>query len=52
MNEKVINDVDSGLAGNYWAVDTCTRHIQVWAQTDGYYCAVVDFNLTTGDGHR
>jgi hypothetical protein len=44
VNEKVVNDADSGLAGNYWAFDTYTRHIQVWEQVDGNFCAVVDFN--------
>lgn len=38
---KVIHDVDSGLAGNNWAFDDLNRTIQVWAQPDGKYCAVV-----------
>src|ERR1700730_18088035 len=28
--EKVVNDSDSGQAGNYWALDAFTRTIQVW----------------------
>jgi hypothetical protein len=30
VNQKVINDIDSGQAGNYWAFDTFTREIKVW----------------------
>lgn len=40
---KVVNDVDSGLAGN-WAFDEFNRTIQVWRQADGTYCAVVRFS--------
>lgn len=43
VQQKVLNDVDSGEAGNYWAFDTAERHIQVWAQSDGTYCAVVSY---------
>ncbi len=38
---KVANDVDSGIGGNNWAFDTFVRHIQVWLQTDGSYCVLV-----------
>jgi len=41
--QKVINSIDSGEAGNNWAFDNYNRHIQVWAQTDGTYCAVLHY---------
>jgi hypothetical protein len=40
VTEKVINDVDSGLAGN-WAFDNYTRHIKVWSTGSDTYCAAV-----------
>lgn len=44
INEKVLNDVDSGQAGNYWAFDNLTRQIQVWnSTTTGQYCVVVRY---------
>ena len=43
VTQKVVNDVDSGVAGNYWAFDDFNRHIQMWAQTDGTYCAIVTY---------
>jgi hypothetical protein len=48
VSGKVANDVDSGQGGNYWAFDDFNRQIQVWAQSDGSYCAVVriEGNLT------
>lgn len=40
--ERVINDADSGTAGNYWAFDTLSRHYTVWeTSTPGTYCATV-----------
>src|SRR3989339_596980 len=41
VHEKVVNTVDSGLAGNYWAYDNLNRTIQVWEQKDGTYCVLV-----------
>lgn len=42
--QKVVNDVDSGIAGNYWAVDNVNRQIQVWTtSTAGQYCAEVSY---------
>ncbi len=42
--QKVVNDVDSGQAGNYWAFDNITRQIQVWATgTSEEYCAEVSY---------
>lgn len=43
VNQKIVNDADSGQAGNYWGMDTFTRHIQVFKQKDGTYCALVDY---------
>jgi len=47
--EKVLNDADSGGAGNVWAFDSYTRQIQVW-QTGfdsttnlNVYCATVQY---------
>src|SRR5512144_1986360 len=41
---QVTGDADSGVAGNYWAYDSYTKHVQVWAQSDGTYCAQVKYN--------
>ncbi len=41
--QKVVNDVDSGLSGN-WAFDSLNRQIQVWeTATTGAYCAEVSY---------
>lgn len=51
VSEKVKNDVDSGLAGN-WAMDNYTRHIKVWSTGDNAWCATVayegKFNAVAG----
>ena len=44
INRRVVNSVDSGEGGNYWAFDDYIQHIQVWAQPDGSYCVVSRFN--------
>lgn len=44
VTQKVINSVDSGEAGNYWAFDNYNRTIQVWNQTNGSYCALVNYD--------
>ncbi len=36
------NDYDSGVAGNAWANDTIHRHLQVFDQGGGTYCATVN----------
>ena len=46
ITEKVINDGDSGQAGNYWALDAFTRTIKVWNLGSDSYCAVVTYNGT------
>lgn len=44
ISQYITNDVDSGLAGNYWAFDDLNRQIQVW-RTDipNKYCAEVTY---------
>lgn len=40
--QNVLNDVDSGEAGNNWAFDNLNRQITVWATNNsGVYCATV-----------
>lgn len=49
VTEKVINDVDSGVAGNNWAFDNYNRHIQVWrtgTKTSDTFCALVTYEGT------
>lgn len=41
--ERVKNNVDSGIGGNYWAFDNYTRQIQVWLENDGSYCVRVSY---------
>lgn len=41
--QKVVNSVDSGTVGNYWAYDDYNRQIQVWEQEGGTYCALVRY---------
>ena len=44
VTQKVVNDVDSGEGGNYWAFDNFNRHIQVWeSSTQGEYCTEVKY---------
>lgn len=43
VEQKIINDVDSGEAGNYWAYDTIERKITAWKVADGKYCATVNY---------
>ncbi|HEV2582057.1 MAG TPA: hypothetical protein VGT44_14470 [Ktedonobacteraceae bacterium] len=43
VTEKVVNDGDSGQAGNYWAYDTFSRTIQVWNVGSDSYCALVNY---------
>ena len=38
---KVLNNPDSGVAGNYWALDEMNRHVQVWQTGPTSYRAVV-----------
>lgn len=43
VREKVLNDVDSGISGNYWAYDTVTRTIKAWNLGDGTFCVTVNY---------
>lgn len=50
VTQKVKNDVDSGVGGNYWAYDFVIRKIKVYKTgSEGTYCATVayDGNFTT-----
>ena len=40
---QVTGDADSGFGG-YWATDSYTKHVQVWAQAEGTFCAQVKYN--------
>ena len=42
VNYTLVNDYDSGVAGNAWANDTINRHLQVWQVGAGTFCAVVN----------
>lgn len=43
VTQHIINDVDSGQAGNYWAYDTIKREIKVWNTGANSYCATVRY---------
>jgi hypothetical protein len=46
VEEKVLNDVDSGFGGN-WAIDNYTRYIKVWkadSDNSNQWCAVVKYD--------
>ncbi len=43
VEQKVLNDADSGVAGNVWAFDRYERHIKVWQTAPGEFCAVVRY---------
>jgi len=42
--EKVVNDDDSGVAGNAWALDDFVRQIQVVDTGGGTFCATVSYH--------
>lgn len=52
VTQQILNDADSGQAGNYWALDNFNRTIQVWDQGGGNFCAIVryegSFNAIAG----
>ncbi len=52
VTQKVANDVDSGVAGNYWASDNAIRHIQVVQTGSDTFCATVSYqgDFTTFSG--
>jgi len=43
VNYKVLNDVDSGTKGNFWAFDNYTKGILIWKYFDGRFCAVATY---------
>lgn len=43
VKEKVLNDADSGQAGNYWAFDTAKRVIKAWDLGNGTFCVTVNY---------
>ncbi|MHB8643256.1 MAG: hypothetical protein ACYDA3_10270 [Gaiellaceae bacterium] len=42
VHYTLLNDADSGFAGNAWAMDTIKRHLRIWQNDDGTYCAVAE----------
>jgi len=45
VTETVLNDEDSGVSGNYWAIDSpYTRQITVWNTGANNYCATVSYS--------
>jgi hypothetical protein len=42
VSYKVVNAVDSGLGG-YWASEDYNKHVQLWDEGEGAYCAVVSY---------
>ena len=51
--QKVVNDIDSGTNGNYWAYDDLVRQIQVVQTGPGTFCATVTYqgSFTTVAGY-
>jgi hypothetical protein len=43
VTESIVNDVDSGEAGNYWAFDTVKRSITIWNVGPDQYCAILNY---------
>ena len=43
VKQKIRNSVDSGIAGNSWAMDDYNRHIEVWKLADGSFCAILKY---------
>jgi hypothetical protein len=41
--QKVVNDVDSGTRGNFWAFDDYTRVITVWKIREQNFCTIVRY---------
>lgn len=47
VTEKVINDADSGQAGDYWALDALTRTIKIYNIGADSYCAAVNYPVAS-----
>lgn len=43
VTQTIVNDIDSGEDGNYWAYDNYNRHIQVWQVGTNAFCALVKY---------
>jgi len=43
VTQKIINDNDSGVAGNAWAYDDIIRHIQVVKTAPNTFCATLSY---------
>lgn len=41
VHYTLLNDYDSGFAGNAWANDTIHRQLRIWQLADGTFCARV-----------
>lgn len=41
VTEDVLNVIDSGFGGNWWAHDDFHRHFQIWNVVDDWYCVSV-----------
>lgn len=41
---QVTNDADSGVSGNYWALDSYTKHVQAWDMGNSTFCVQVKYN--------
>jgi hypothetical protein len=52
VNQKISNDIDSGVLGNNWAYDDIVRHITVVSLGSNNYCASVQYqgSFTTVNG--
>jgi hypothetical protein len=44
VTQDVINDADSGVAGNAWAFDDYQRQIRVWQTGPDTYCAILRYD--------
>ena len=46
VTQTVLNDADSGVAGNAWAFDNFTRQIKVFQLSNGNFCATTRYEGT------
>lgn len=53
VHYTLLNDRDSGFAGNDWANDTIDRHLRIWDEGNSTYCAQIEdhgkFTTFAGD---
>lgn len=43
VKQKILNDADSGIAGNNWALDNYNREIEVWQLSDDSFCGILKY---------